>query len=175
VSTYLLAYSTVDGQTRRISERIGERLTAHGHTVRLHSLADGPPPAIDAFDAAVLGAGVRYGKHLPDAAAFVAAHRAALTQKPSAFFSVNVVARKPGRDTEQTNQYARQFLTQTQWRPTHVAVFAGRIEYPRYGFLDRNVIRLIMWMTKGPTDPRGTFEFTEWAKVDAFAQRLAAV
>ena len=32
-----------------------------------------------------------------------------------------------------------------------------------------------MWMTGGPTDPTVTVEFTDWAKVDAFADQIAAL
>jgi menaquinone-dependent protoporphyrinogen oxidase len=35
------------------------------------------------------------------------------------------------------------------------------------------MIRLIMWMTKGPTDPQTTIEFTDWDKVDAFGHKIA--
>lgn len=35
--------------------------------------------------------------------------------------------------------------------------------------------RLIMWLTSGPTDPRAVVEFTDWARVDAFAERVAAL
>jgi menaquinone-dependent protoporphyrinogen oxidase len=34
------------------------------------------------------------------------------------------------------------------------------------------MIRFIMWMTKGPTDPRSVTDFTDWNQVDAFARRL---
>ena len=54
-------------------------------------------------------------------------------------------------------------------------MFAGKLDYPRYGFFDRQMIRLIMWMTKGPTDPKAVVEFTDWAKVDAFAHEVCAV
>ena len=37
----------------------------------------------------------------------------------------------------------------------------------------KHMIRFIMWMTKGPTDLNGTFEFTDWDDVDAFARRVA--
>jgi menaquinone-dependent protoporphyrinogen oxidase len=30
-----------------------------------------------------------------------------------------------------------------------------------------------MWMTKGPTDPTAVIEFTDWQKVDAFAQLIS--
>lgn len=43
-----------------------------------------------------------------------------------------------------------------------LAVFAGRIDYQKYRFRDRQMIRLIMWMTKGPTDPKTNIEFTNW-------------
>lgn len=38
-----------------------------------------------------------------------------------------------------------------------------------YGFVDRTMIRLIMWMTRGPTDPGTNIEFTDWKQVDKFA------
>ena len=32
------------------------------------------------------------------------------------------------------------------------------------------MIRLIMWITGGPTDPATVVEFTDWQQVEAFAQ-----
>jgi menaquinone-dependent protoporphyrinogen oxidase len=55
-----------------------------------------------------------------------------------------------------------------------MAVFAGKIDYQRYGFFDRQMIRLIMWLTKGPTDPMACVEFTDWSDVERFAQRVGA-
>jgi menaquinone-dependent protoporphyrinogen oxidase len=49
------------------------------------------------------------------------------------------------------------------------------LDYPRYGFWDRLVIRVIMLLTRGPTDPRAVVEFTDWSKVDAFGRRVAAL
>jgi menaquinone-dependent protoporphyrinogen oxidase len=44
-----------------------------------------------------------------------------------------------------------------------------------YGFVDKTMIRFIMWMTKGPTDPNGSFEFTDWDAVDAFGHKIGAM
>ncbi len=52
-------------------------------------------------------------------------------------------------------------------------VFAGRIDYPHLHWADRTMIRLIMWMTRGPTDPDGVFELTDWGRVEAFGRKLA--
>ncbi|MGI9132669.1 MAG: menaquinone-dependent protoporphyrinogen IX dehydrogenase, partial [Rhodoferax sp.] len=119
------------------------------------------------------GASIRYGKHAPAVFDFVARQEALLQSKPSAFFTVNVVARKPLKNQPETNPYMRKFLQRVAWRPSRLGVFAGKIDYPRLGVLDRQIIRFIMWITKGPTDPRGTFEFTDWNQVDAFAGVVA--
>jgi len=169
----LLLYSTTDGHTLTISQRLRQVIEAHGHEVRL--LAIDAAGAIDlaAFDKIVIGARIRYGRHSPLVIDFVRRHRAALESRPCGFFSVSVVARKPNRNTPQTNPYLQKFLRITAWRPRYQAVFAGRIAYPSYGRLDRMIIRLIMWITHGPTKPDAVVEFTDWQAVEAFGRAIA--
>ena len=171
----LLAYSTVDGHTRRICERMRQSLAAHGHAVTLASLSEGQPPQAGAFDKVVIGASIRYGKHRQEVFDYIRQHQAALESRPSAFFSVNAVARKPGKDTPEGSPYIRSFRKLTSWRPELVGVFAGKIDYRRYKFFDRQIIRFIMWLTRGPTDPDACVEFTDWDRVEAFAQRIAVL
>jgi menaquinone-dependent protoporphyrinogen oxidase len=169
----LIAYWTTDGHTRRICERLRGIVEQRGHQVTLASLADGEDPDPAAFDRVVVGASIRYGKHSPVVVDYIARRQAALESRPNAFFSVNVVARKPGKDRAETNPYLRKFLARIRWKPASLDVFAGRIDYPSLGWADRTAIRFIMWMTKGPTDPTGTFEFTDWNRVDEFGKVVA--
>ena len=85
---------------------------------------------------------------------------------------MNVVARKPEKNTPDTNPYMQKFLKLSNWTPKNLCVFAGKIDFPQYKFVDKHMIRFIMWMTKGPTDLMGTFEFTDWEKVESFARKL---
>jgi len=62
-----------------------------------------------------------------------------------------------------------------RWRPKDTDVFAGKLDYPSYRFADRLMIRLIMLITGGPTDPRTVVEFTDWQRVDAFARRVISM
>ena len=82
---------------------------------------------------------------------------------------------RESRKSERLNRipYVRKFFESVDWQPAFVGVFAGKIDYPRYGFVDRTMIRFIMWITKGPTDPSGTFEFTDWDAVEAFGHEIA--
>ena len=168
-----MIYSTTDGHTRRICDRLRRVIAHQGHQVALASIRDDPGPDPACFDKVVVGASIRYGRHSPLVVDFIRRNGEILGRKPGAFFSVNAVARKPGRDRPDTNPYMKNFLRQVAWRPGELAVFAGRIDYPSYGVLDRMVIRLIMWITNGPTGRDAVVEFTDWAQVDAFGCAVA--
>jgi menaquinone-dependent protoporphyrinogen oxidase len=169
MASILILYSTTDGHTVRICSRLQDVLGQGGHRVTLAPVA-GPPPDLAVFDKIVIGASIRYGRHHPRVYEFIARNLALLERKPSAFFTVNIVARKREKSDPETNPYLRKFLRQIAWRPGKLAVFAGKLDYPSYGPFDRFMIRLIMLITKGPTDPSTVVEFTDWNKVDAFAR-----
>jgi len=169
----LILCSTTDGHTLAIGRRLQAVVENGGHRVTLRSLHDDADIDLAPFDVVVLGARIRYGRHHPLVERFAARRRTALDARPSAFFTVNAVARKPQKAGPDTNPYLRRFLARSPWRPQALAAFAGRIDYPRCRWRDRQVIRFIMWLTGGPTDPRGTFEFTDWTAVEAFGRQLA--
>ena len=174
MANILLAYHSVYGYTRKICETVEAELKGREHQVDVVPLSAGSAnPAL--YDVIVIGASIRNGKHNPAVLEFIRANQALLQSKPSAFFSVNLVARKPGKNTPETNPYVRKFLARTRWKPRLVGVFAGNLDYPRYGILDRNVIRLIMWLTGGPTDPHARVEFTDWEEVRRYAAKIAAL
>jgi menaquinone-dependent protoporphyrinogen oxidase len=174
VANIVLVYSTVDGHTREICARLRDVIEGEGHEVTTTELTGQSQIDLKQFDRVVIGASIRYGKHRPEVARFIEQNKSALETKPAAFFSVNAVARKPEKRTPETNPYVRKFLKAITWRPQLIGIFAGKIDYPQYGFVDRTMIRFIMWMTKGPTDPTGTFEFTDWDAVDEFGRQIAA-
>lgn len=169
----LILYSTTDGHTVEICKRVKQTAETLGNDVQLLDIKDNPELAASTYDKIVIGASIRYGKHQPLVNAFIKKNQAMLERLPNAFFSVNVVARKPEKNTPETNPYLQKFLKQIEWKPQNLAVFAGRIDYPSLGFFDKHMIRLIMWITKGPTDPTLTVEFTDWDKVDEFGRRIS--
>jgi menaquinone-dependent protoporphyrinogen oxidase len=169
----LIAYSTVDGHTLRICRRGQQLLEGLNCSVVLFDISTGHFLDLTAFDIVVIGGSVRYGKHRPALYQFIESNREALDRKPGAFFSVSLVARKAGKDTPESNPYVRAFRRKTTWVPMQVGVFAGKIDYPRYSFMDRQVIRIIMSLTNGPTDPTASTEFTDWQAVDKFAHRVS--
>ena len=172
MSKILVAYSTTDGHTLRICERLQQVMAQQGHAVTVVPLAQADALDLPGFDKIVIGASIRYGKHQPAVKQFIERHQALLESKGNAFFTVNIVARKPEKNQPDTNPYLIKFLRTLSWQPKLLGVFAGKLDYPRYRFVDRFMIRLIMLMTNGPTDPKAVIEFTDWQQVEAFGQRV---
>lgn len=169
----IIIYSTTDGHTREICSYLMRVVEDHDNQVTLLSINDMQSVDLELFDKIVIGASIRYGKHNIKVYEFIKKNLPILEKKPGAFFSVNVVARKPEKNQPETNPYLKKFLKQIAWKPQRLAVFAGKIDYQRYQFRDRLMIRLIMWMTKGPTDPKTNIDFTNWGQVKEFGQTIS--
>lgn len=166
-----MIYSTVDGQTLKICNKLKDVLQQNNQQVDLISIDDFKED-ITKYDKLVIGASIRYGVHNPKIIEFIKTNKAQLDSIKTAFFSVNLVARKPEKSDPETNPYVVKFFQTINWKPTLVKVFAGKLDYKKYSFFDRKMIQLIMWMTKGPTNTDAEIEYTNWEKVDDFAGEL---
>lgn len=168
----LLLYSTNYGLSKRICERIQADLQQRGGQATVRPLVE---PGVDpaGFDAIVIGASIRHGKHSPAVLQFIRSHQTLLESRPSALFSVNLVARKAVSNSPQTNPYLRRLIAQSPWKPRLAAVFAGELDYSRYGLIDKHLMRLVMWINRGPTDLSSKVQYTDWQQVDRFAEQVA--
>ena len=171
MSGTLIIYSSTDGHTKRICERL-VNFSKDENTIKILSLNEVLNFNLSEFQKIIIGASIRYGRHSKKLNEFIDFNKDVLNQKESIFFSVNVVARKPEKNTPDTNPYVIKFLKSSKWKPKKIGVFAGKVDYPKYGFFDKYIIKLIMFITKGPTDTSQSYEFTVWSKVDDFAREL---
>lgn len=173
----LIVYSSTNGHTKKICFRLRQLIEDKDKDkeLTLLSVSDANSIDLDLFDKIIIGASIRYGKHHKEIFKFIEKNRNILERKSNAFFSVNMVARKPEKNTPETNPYLLKFLNQTSWNPNNIAVFAGKIEYKKYKLFDRLIIKLIMYITKGPTDPNTNIEYTNWSQVEEFGEIICSM
>ncbi|WP_298364867.1 menaquinone-dependent protoporphyrinogen IX dehydrogenase [uncultured Lutibacter sp.] len=166
-----IIYSTTDGQTLKICNAIVSVFNKKGIQIELFSIENFKED-IQSFSKIIIGSSIRYGLHHKKIIEFINSNKIILDTKKTAFFSVNLVARKPEKAQADTNPYVIKFFKTIDWKPQIVEVFAGMLDYKKYGFFDRLMIQLIMWITKGPTDKNTKIEYTNWEKVNEFGMRL---
>ena len=171
MSVSIIIYSSTDGHTKVICERIMNFLNEKSD-IKIISLEEANKLDLSEFSKIIIGASIRYGKHSNKLYNFIESNKDILDQKESIFFSVNVVARKPEKNSPSTNPYIKKFLKTSKWKPKKIGVFAGKVDYPKYSFFDKYIIKFIMFITKGPTDTSKSYNFTDWSKVDDFAKEL---
>ena len=167
----LIIYSTTDGQTKKICEHIIDQIRDLQETT-LMTISDTSQEELTKHDNIIVGASIRYGKHKKEVHEFIKKNLDVINSKNNYFFSVNAVARKDNKNTPETNPYVIKFLKQTAWNPTHTGVFGGKLDYPKYRFFDKHIIRFIMWLTKGPTNINKSYEFTDWNSVKTFSKKI---
>lgn len=164
-------YSSVDGQTIKICREIALLFRRNQISTELYSIDSFTENLLD-FDVIIIGASIRYGKHKSNIVEFVKENIDSLNKTTTAFFSVNLVARKENKNLPSTNPYLMKFLKDTQWSPDFVNVFAGKLDYASYSICDRLMIKLIMKLTDGPVKSNGPIEFTKWDQVQGFALEI---
>ena len=167
----LLIHSSVDGHTVKILDEISS-LIGKKRNITKKCISDVSRGLIKQSDSIIIGASIRYGDHRKNLYDFVDQNKDLLDEKDNAFFSVNAVARKDDENTAITNPYIAKFLRKSKWKPKKIEVFAGKIDYPKYNAFDKYMIRLIMWITSGPTNMDESYEFTNWNQVKKFAQEI---
>ena len=130
--TALILHSSIDGHTITICRHLQTLLHQQGVDALLQALTDCEEASLHAADLVVIGASIRYGRHRPAVLQFIRTHRAKLAHK-AALFSVNLVARKPDRNSATRNPYLRKLIARSGWQPALSTAFAGRLDYPRCG------------------------------------------
>ena len=174
MSRILVVYASHFGQTGLVAQRIAQRLRDRGHEVEVANASggiDGVPPPQD-YDAAVFGSRVELGKHAKPVLEYMREHAVELRRIPTAFFSVSMSAagKPPGSDP---NGYLEKTFASLGWKPTECIAFGGALQYRRYNWFLRFVMKQISKQGGHPTDTSKNHYFTDFNEVSEFADRFA--
>ena len=162
----LIVYSSQAPQMYVIADLLAVRLRRHGFTVEIGDTAAGMMPPPQDYDAVVLGLPMIFGHESGFIEAYIEHNRAALSEVPSALFTVS----QPGtlRDHD-PGGFLEQFLRRVAWQPDLAAAFAGGEPFPREGVL----LRLKAWMGSTGAPPDSAALRTNWTDVQRLADAIA--
>ncbi|KAB1193806.1 protoporphyrinogen oxidase [Haloferax sp. MBLA0076] len=177
MASFLVVYGSSEGQTAKISERIVDVLADRGHEATAVSAGSVPTDVDpDAFDAILVGSSIHMGKHAKPVYTFVRENRAALEDRPNAFFQVSISSANPDDEAQaHAATYVDEFIEGSGWHPDRIALFGGALRYSKYGFLTRIVMKRIARDATGDTDTSRDYEYTDWDEVEAFAADVASL
>ena len=161
-----------DGESERIARHLASRLLSRGIGTLQYVL----PLAFLSRDLVmnssmiVVVASVRFGRHLPEAESFLAKYASIRLPPPLALASVNLGARKVGRRSRHDNPYLRRVIRRFQLNPALAYAVAGRLDYARYPWPYRVLMRVLKFMI-GKADA-DTVEYTNWEDVEHLSDEI---
>ncbi len=165
----LIAYGSVEGQTRKIARHISGSVQSRGHDATIFDAADLEDVDMALFDAAIIAAPVHIGSFHPAIVAWVEENSAALNAMPSAFVTVSLAAASAFPEEHAAiEKMADDLSERTGWKPREVHHAAGALRYTRYDFLKKLLMRYIARKEGGSTDTAEDHEYTDWDALDTF-------
>jgi menaquinone-dependent protoporphyrinogen oxidase len=158
MSKVLVVYGTGSGCTSGIAEQIGKTLAENGATVDVKPATDKPDAS--AYDAVVVGSGVRGGTWHAPVREWVKSNSATLKSKPLAMFTVGLMIREEGKRDEVAG-YGKPVVDENGLAPIGTGLFAGWNEPKSFSLPER----LIMKVMKAPQgDFRDMAAVSEWTR-----------
>ncbi|KAF0209404.1 MAG: flavodoxin domain-containing protein [Actinomycetota bacterium] len=162
MSTVLVVYGTRTGCTSGIAEKISETLAALGMRADVRPAEDKPDPS--AYDAIIVGSGVRAGNWHGSVKEWVTANADTLRAKPTALFTACLTMGTSPEKSDEVRAYTDALTAETGVVPVDVGLFAG-MNVPKTFSLPE---RLIMKLMKAPEG-----DFRDFAAVAAWADAVA--
>ncbi len=155
----LIAYASATGSTVEVAEAIGKTLGERGFSVDVRPVKE--KPAVDRYQAVIIGSAVQGSKWLAEAVEFVKTNQAALQKIPVALMSVHFFFRGEG---EYDRKMRLAYLDPIRPLVPHATevFFAGRFDRRT------TAVGIPEWLARlTPTIDR-----RDWGKIRAWAEKI---
>jgi len=172
----LLLYASLEGQTAKIANYIGQLLSKNDYLVKTLPANRIPTDfKLDDYDAVIIGAPIHMGNYPRYLKKFVVKHVEQLNNMPCAFFTVCMAINSQQEQSRQVaTTYKNKFMQQTHWHPNLTATFAGAVKYTQYNLITRYIMKKIAQKEGGSTDTSIDHEYTDWGTVANFTTQFNA-
>ena len=176
MKSVLVAYGTTEGQTRAIAQFIANALQERGVKVELLDSAEARAAQVQPiYSAAILCGSLHRQRYQATLVRFVKDNAAWLSGIPAAFVAVSLTAvLVDERSRHDLQAIAEAFYRDTGWTPAITHHAAGALRYTQYGYIKRQVMRLIARRQGGDTDTTRDHQYTDWDDLTRFVEEFLA-
>lgn len=160
--TVLIAYGTIEGQTRKIAKFVEKQVRAAGKDVVLFDTADKTGElAFDGIDKVILAASVHEGRHPEPFEIFINSNRKVLAEKPTHLLSVSLKAAFEN-SREEAQDFADEMKLRTGLDPDSELLVSGAIRSDSYDYYASQVLRHVVLNGQDFDRSIRDHEFTDW-------------
>jgi menaquinone-dependent protoporphyrinogen oxidase len=165
-----IAYATIEGQSRKIAERLAATIDGNGHQAMVASAEDMPQQPMEEPDGIILCAAIHAARYQSTFTDFIRREINWLQSVPSAMVSVTLsIASDDIRERADAARYPATLAAETGWTPRSVHNAAGALRYAEYDYFKRWMLKRIAPRNNMPGRPTHDYELTDWPSLNTFA------
>ncbi|XOV84578.1 MAG: flavodoxin domain-containing protein [bacterium] len=171
----LILYATREGQTEKVALTIARHLAALGAQVSTHNLQDLDDTLhLEQADLLLFGASMHAGGLEKELVDFINTNASTINQRPHAFFLVLLSAATADKALREKSLHDAHNKMQQQLSVDFLDIeyIAGALPYSKYSRPVRWIMRRIAQQHGENTDISQDYEYTDWAKVKTYAEKL---
>lgn len=167
VVEFLILFETVEGQTRKIVDRVDQQLRAAGHGVWLFNTEDRLASlSFDDIDKVILAAPVHERRHPKSFEVLIGSSLSDLKSRQTLLISVSLKAAFPEGMAE-AQDYLKEMEMRTDFEPDFRALTAGAVRTSSYDYFESQVVQHVALDGRDVDLVNGVHEFTDWDKLHA--------
>jgi len=164
--TILIAYGTVEGQTKKVAKHIERLLRESGQDVILFDTSgQAQGPSLEGVEQIILAASVHERRHPEDFETFLYSHRSELVDKRCLLLSISLKAAfEDGQ--EEAQAYVDEMMMRVGLTSSETHLVAGAIRSASYDFYASQVLRHVVLDGQNFDPNARDHEFTDWDALD---------
>ncbi|MGH1358120.1 MAG: flavodoxin domain-containing protein [Burkholderiaceae bacterium] len=171
----LVLYTTVEGQTAKISRHVADQIESAGHEVIVTDVRQPGFAVPGRFDAVFVCGPIHNGHYPQPLVQFVKDFKAALDEVPNALITVSLsIASQFEDEREIAKGYPYELSKDTGWIPAERHDAAGALKYLEYNYFKTLLMRQIAAHAGAPVNTRQDSELTDWEALDRFVSDFLA-
>jgi len=165
----LVTYASRSGSTAEVARSIAATLSENGTQVDVIAMEE--VKDLSLYSAVVAGSAIRGSRWLPEAVKFIESHRAVLTQKKYAMFTVCITMAMKNAENYRSGVMSWVAPVRAMVRPLSEGLFAGRLDFSKLPFnWDTLMLRLSVALGIFPRGDR-----RDWNAIRMWAEQLKPV
>ncbi len=168
----LFIYGSSEGHTSKITHYLAQQARNLGCETQLKNIAAlRDLTALQRFlvhaDCIIIGASVHLGQHQLKIKQLLKDQKALIKTKPTVFFSVSLMAASSHeKDRDLARQQALDFVQTNDWKPEQVWTVPGALQYTRYNWLTRLLMKWMVQKHHGDIDTSRDYVYTDWIDLE---------
>ncbi|QZE14189.1 hypothetical protein K4L44_16950 [Halosquirtibacter laminarini] len=163
----LILYHTNYGFSYTVAEFVKQAISRSNLEVVICSIDQADLLDLFSYSYKYIISPIKYGNYAKKVLNFLKQYDHILSKTHCVIVSIDLVSRKNDRNSLENNKQVSKIWSKLNWTPTRLIIIPGELDYSKYNFIEKKMMKLLMYIMKGPTDSNTSEVYTNWKSLES--------